>query len=239
MDPFTSIVHAGGRQSVLVQTVGHDNTWVYGVEFPFSDKVAFRNVGMLDEYVTLYDIIVSNQLVKNGQILEMDDPPSLIGGRTPNSKDVGFAHDVRCGMGGSTAFVELGGKIISAVDSADLATSSYQLNHCTTVVTADIGSSKAIRAMHEAQREHNCQPLCCAGFPCQPLSRQGLRKGAADPRSGTLLSILTAARLLHVCALALEWVPESGQDRHVQDVLQRFAELDGFNMTQSLLHLNP
>ena len=83
MDPFTSTVHAGGRQSVLVQTAGHDNTWVYGVEFPFSHKVAFRNVGMLDEYVTLYDIIVSNQLVKNCQILEVDDPPSLIGGIRP------------------------------------------------------------------------------------------------------------------------------------------------------------
>ncbi len=239
MDPFTSIVHTGGRQSVLVQMVGFDNTWVYGVEIPFNHRVAFQNVGMLDEYVTLYDILVSDQFVKNHQVLEVDGLSSLIGSRPPKSHDVGFAHDVCCGMGGfGTAFVEMGGKIISAVDSADLATSAYQLNHSTTVVKADIGTSIAIRAMHSAQRAHDCQPLCCAGFPCQPLSRQGLRKGAADPRSGTLLSILNAARLLHVCALVLECVPEAGQDRHVQEVLRRFVELDGFNMTQTVLHLH-
>ncbi len=239
MDPFTSVVQTGGRQSVLVKTMGNDDTWVYGVEVPHCHKVAFRNVGMSDEFVTLYDVVVSDRLVRNCQVLDMDDLSSLFGNRPPNKFDFQYAHDVCCGMGGfGTAFVQIGGKIISAVDSADLAISSYRLNHDTTVVHADVGSSCAVRTMHEAQREHDCQALLCAGFPCQPLSRQGLRRGAADPRSGTLPSILVAARLLNVCALVLECVPEASHDKHVQDQSRRYASQDGFNLVQSILHLH-
>ena len=239
MDPFTSVVHAGSRQSLLVRTTGFDDAWVYGVEIPHCQKVAFRNVGKIDEFVTLYDIIVSDQLVRDCQVLDSDDLSSLFSNRPPNKLDFQYAHDVCCGMGGfGTAFVQVGGKIIGAVDSADLAISAYRLNHDTTFVHADVGSFCAVRAMHEAQREHDCQALLCAGFPCQPLSRQGLRRGAADPRSGTLLSILVAARLLNVCALVLECVPEAFHDKHVQQILRSFARSDGFHMVQSILHLH-
>lgn len=238
MDPPTPMVHTDGRHSVLVKTMGHDDAWVYGMECSHSLQVAFRNEGMLDEYVTLYDITVSKRMVRNCQVLEVDDHSCLLGSRTPKIDDFKHAHDVCCGMGGfGTAFVQLGGKIISAVDSADLAIASYRLNHHTALITADIGSTFAVRAMHVAQRAQDCQALLCAGFPCQPLSRQGLRRGAADPRSDTLPSILKAAHLLNVCAVILECVPEAAHAKHVQDQIRQFASQDGFDVVQSTLHL--
>lgn len=239
MDLFTPVGQSTGRCSLLVEQLGRDSAWVYGSEIPFGTKVQFRYEGISEQYMTLYDVLATNTQVNEFWVLELDDQSSLCNSRTPGKCDFRYAHDACCGVGGfGTAFEFLGGKVVSAIDRAVLAANSYKQNHATTVICEDLGTSRAIHAMHCAQLDFQCQPLMLAGFPCQPLSRQGLRKGHADPRSATLGYILHAARLLHVCAIVLECVSEALRDPHTQHVLQRFACLDGFDLSQTVLQLH-
>ena len=60
---------------------------------------------------------------------------------------------------------------------------------------------------------------CCTfvmGFPCQPLSSQGLQLGQLDPRSKVFWAGLKLAFLANAQALSLERVPGAATDRDIQ-----------------------
>ena len=229
----------GSRCSLLVNISQMDQHCFWGSEIPYGSMVAFQHEGWLDDVVTLYDVVKSGKQDPHAIWLTLDSHSSILGHHNPQMDDFKFAHDVCCGLGGfSSAFHFLGGQVISAVDSASLAVEAYACNHPCKTFCADIRSSQTVRLMHQEQLKAGCQPLLTAGFPCQPFSRQGLQKGLQDPRGQILPAILKAAKLLHVCGVLLECVPDVLSNADIQHLLYCFALDHGFRIQQFVLHLH-
>lgn len=153
--------------------------------------------------------------------------------------DLGFIHDVCCGLGGfSTALEFLGCSVVTAVDFCELAASAYRLNHQHPMLVGDIGSTEVVYQMHQAQNALNRQPVLGTGFPCQPLSRQGAQMRQRDQRSKTLPDVLESAHLLGSVGLFLECVPEAMTDDATQHQIKEYATEHGCDIFQRVLHLH-
>lgn len=100
----------GSRNSMCVKMVGFSSCHHIGKEVPFGTGVAFQHAGVLDsEYVTLYDVRKSNQVVEDHIVLQLDDSSSCLAIYPPKFSDLTYAHDTCAGIGGfSTAFSFLG-----------------------------------------------------------------------------------------------------------------------------------
>ena len=80
--------------------------------------------------------------------------------------------------------------------------------------------------------------MLLAGFPCQPLSRQGSQLRSEDSRSLTLPAILRAAALLRSSCVLLECVTEALTDPSTQAYIREFCALYGYSLDQACLHLH-
>ena len=81
---------------------------------------------------------------------------------------------------------------------------------------------------------------CCTfvmGFPCQPLSSQGLQLGQLDPRSRVFWAGLKIAFLANAQALILECVPGAANDHDIQPGIKSIAEVMDFNICSNILSL--
>ena len=237
----TSFLNApvGQKVSLLVEIKGSDDFFSLGFESPFGEPVAFLHEGERYEgMVTLYDVKHTGVKHLDSWILEVDGYKPLRS--TPlDISDMGYVHDVCCGLGGfSTAFQHLGVSVVSAVDSCELAVQAFQLNHSCPTICGDIASVDVLVRMHTCQLVCGRRPVISAGFPCQPLSRQGAQLRQWDQRSKTLGSILRAAHLLRSTGLFLECVQEALSDDATQRQLQEFANMHGFAVFQRVLHLS-
>ena len=238
-DASISSLPAGSRCSLLVNVLQIEQHCVWGKEMPQGSLVAFQHEGWLDDLVTLYDVEKSGLTNGHAIWLNIDSESCILGHKHHQIDDMKYAHDVCCGLGGfSSAFHFVGGKVVSAIDFAELAVHAYSYIHHCEPLCADIRLPQTVRSMHQAQLAERCQPLLTAGFPCQPFSRQGQKKGLEDPRSQTLPAILKAAQLLHVCGILLECVPEVQSNADIQHLLRAFASENGFRFQQFVLHLH-
>lgn len=232
-------VPAGTKMSLLVDVIGADSEFTFGLESPFGSKVAFIHAGVNYEgRMALYDITTTGVQHADSWILQINAFQPLRS--TPfGLNSLGYFHDVCCGLGGfSTAFEQLGCPIVTAVDSCELAVRAYQLNHSSHVICGDISSVGVLYQMHQCQLDLELNPAIAAGFPCQPLSRQGSQMRQWDNRSKTLGAILKASYMLQSAGLFLECVPEAMTDDSTQRQLHEFCQLRNFTMSQRIMHLH-
>lgn len=102
-----------------------------------------------------------------------------------NNKDFTFI-DLFAGIGGfRIALEQLGGRCVYASEFDVSAQKSYGLNHG----VIPFGDIK-LQANKDLIPDHI--DVLCAGFPCQPFSLAGLRKGFSDQTKGTLFYDLQA-----------------------------------------------
>lgn len=229
----------GGRFNMVVdhqESIGNHH---FGFEVPFGVHVAYHYEGSVEKRMTLYNVHWASSKMGEAWLVNLDSnfPPMMH--KTVDLGDFSFAHDLCCGLGGfSTALKSVGMHPITAVDSSSLALSAFMLNHDVPSFHADVGCSDLVFKLHEQQCQKQCQPLICAGFPCQPLSIQGSQLGAADPRSGTLRALLRCAFWLQSAGLFLECVPEAMQDVSTQHSLRALASIMDFQLVQKVIHLH-
>eukprot|EP00438_Fugacium_kawagutii_P000609 Skav212034 [mRNA] locus=scaffold1285:166111:169349:+ [translate_table: standard] len=238
---YSSVVHAppDAKLSVLIQVVHQGHGWVYGQDAYTGDKVAFTYEGDVGGYMTLYLARKTSRMIDDFRVLELNSnwPPMF--SRTPQKVDLMYAHDVCAGVGGfATALSFLGGTVLTAVDFSALACEAHGLNHNTTCIQADLHDDETVMRMHVAQEAAGVQGSICAGFPCQPYSKQGDQRRELDGRSRTLPAVLRSACLLHSGCLVLECVPEVMTDGYTQRCLAEFVALTGFRLVQHVTHLH-
>ena len=225
-----------GRLDVLDRIDG----WVIGTEIWSDQTVAFKHEGCnLDSYMTLYQVIKTEDHFRDARVVLIDPMFPPIGSRLTQKQDFGFAHDVCCGLGGfATALDFLGCQVVSAVDWSSHAMETYLLNHDAMILRAAIGDVSTVYKMHCAQKQKGVQPMLLAGYPCQPFSDQGHQLGSLDVRSRTLPEVLTAAVLVRACAVVLECVPAALTNPFVQEVIHDYAAKGGFRVVQRVLDLH-
>ena len=242
MDLITSCLDwpNGSRSNILVDICSQKGSDVFGKGHCLGEPVFFQHAGQLnDTVVTLYNVVKTGAMKEDSWYLHLDELSKCFGSQNPQIGDLGYIHDVCCGLGGFSFAAEfLGMCVVSAVDISSLATQSYDLNFAPPSIHADIASFQTVVDMHEKQVRHGCHPLITAGFPCQPLSPQGLQRRHHDSRSCVLPAVLRAAICLNACGLLLECVPEAMQDLSTQSYLREYATLMGCHIFQKVLHLH-
>ena len=235
----------GTKTTVLVSIDQCVDDHLMGTEIPFGTPIAFPNLGEIGEgLMTLYNVKRSDEKLHDAWILTPDPgyPPKRHRPSVP--EDLGFFHDVCCGLGGFSTALDflhtaggVPGQVVSAVDVCPLAMSAFGLNHSAFPISGDITLSDTVYQMHVQQASAGVQPILAGGFPCQPLSCQGFQKRHMDDRSRVLPALLRAAFWLQVSGVVLECVPEAQHDIGTQTVLAEFARLMGFVIYQQVLHL--
>ena len=188
-----------------------------------------------DELVMLYDWKVSctSGLV---QLFQESDSRAV---RIPRSdySDPYKLMEVCSGLGGiSTGLAPLGFVAMTAMDINSYMCDTLRQNGHRTVLQGDLQSSMDRHRLHLAPEVY--RGTLCAGFPCQPLSRQGDQLGDKDPRSQVFTSTLKVMWEQQHCAMVLECVPGARQASWVQDQLQCLAWSMGMHFEQRILSLD-
>lgn len=124
-----------------------------------------------------------------------------VGHRFRKNEDFTFI-DLFAGIGGfRIAMEQLGGRCVFASEIDKAAKQTYGINHGV-IPFGDITCPE----IQNYIPEHF--DVLCAGFPCQPFSMAGLRRGFDDPAKGTLFyEVINIIRRAHPQIVFLENVP--------------------------------
>lgn len=133
--------------------------------------------------------------------------------------------DLFAGIGGfhhALSSPEFGGECVFASDIDDMCRSVYRTTWPDMPAERIVGDIREItmaagedRPDHEIDEAIPDHEVLCAGFPCQPFSKSGSQKGAADETRGTLFhDILAIARAKRPRFLILENVRNLAGPNH-------------------------
>ena len=151
---------------------------------------------------TFYDLLVKE--TGPHVVCEVDNRTSFYLHGSSNFNTVSI-FDICSGIGGFTMGSErLGMKTCVFIESNELACKALRSNYAAPVINGDIRDESVICKAHALRPEGFLQVTC--GFPCQPYSRQGDKRGLSDERGETLRYAIRAAWLWQADALFLECV---------------------------------
>ena len=138
--------------------------------------------------------------------------------------------DLFCGIGGfHVAAKNLGLDVIFASDIDAEARAAYRYNYGM-VPSGDITAIKA-----EDIPDHD---ILLAGFPCQPFSIIGSKRGTADPRGTLFLEILRIVRAKKPLGIVLENVKQLATAQHGAILRQILDDLRGMGYSVDWRILN-
>ena len=145
--------------------------------------------------------------------------------------------EVCAGMGGIAQGLEaVGFSRVAAMDCNPLMCETLKRNGTPWVVLGDVLVEADRATLHMTPSPLRC--LIASGFPCQPLSSQGDRKGQADLRSRPFFGVLKLAWEQQCSALLLENVKGAMEANYIQEGLQRLSWSLGMDLVQSVLNLD-
>lgn len=177
----------GKRGNIMVDQVEVFGRFMIGQEVPFGHSVAFQHVGSWNHRMVLYDVQKTGVKMGSAWLVDFASNLGPLGVRNPNKCDLGYAHDVLCGLGGfSVACDHLSIEVVSAVDTNSLAVEAFGLNHDTPVVAANIELPSTVHRMHELQIAKDAETL----FVPVVLEYLGVRSFHLPPASWTYATFL-------------------------------------------------
>ena len=214
----------GCRSNVLVDVITKTDDYIVCRDVPFGSSLVVQFGGHMDQRMMLYQATKLGCKHDQHEIFALDPKYDPLPVNIPRELDFLSSHDVLCGLGGfSSSFSFLSMSVITAVDWNCLASVSYQMNHTTSFLLADIDPHDTVYKMHQAQNAAGCQPVLAAGIPV---------------RSRTLPAVLRAAYWLNTAGLLLECAPEAAHDFSTQAAIREYAQLRGCDIFQKVLHLH-
>lgn len=139
--------------------------------------------------------------------------------------------DLFAGIGGfHLALSNLGAKCVMACEIDETARNIYNLNHQPSLMENDITQVK----MHDIP-DHD---ILCAGFPCQPFSQAGFKKGFDDTRGTLFFNILEILKHKRPKAFFLENVRhlKNHDDGKTFSIIERKIKAIGYSFHSYIVH---
>lgn len=147
-----------------------------------------------------------------------------------NQNKLGTYVDLFCGIGGfHIAANSLGLDCVFACDIDANVRTAYQANYGIT----PFGDITSVDAKNIPDHD-----LLCAGFPCQPFSIIGSRKGFGDPRGGMFKEILRVIKVKRPKAILLENVKQLSamQEGKVLASIKSDIQMQGYYVDSKVLN---
>ena len=131
------------------------------------------------------------------------------------------------GMGGiGRASMFLGSPVRAALDFSSLACGHLRRNFSFPVLCGSVTDDEMLFLFQTASSPEPC--IHTVGFPCQPFSRQGDRRGLSDSRVQALWGSLRSMYLCQAVAGVLECVVGAGRHEELQRCLAEFCARMGW-----------
>lgn len=136
--------------------------------------------------------------------------------------------DLFCGIGSfHYSFKKLGWECVMSCDKNKDARNTYETNY----------NMKPLGDIYDIQLENiPAHDILCAGFPCQPFSNAGRRKGFEDNRGGLIFRVQEIVNYHNPKVLILENVAglaTHNKGKTLQDILSLFEK--DYNLTYKIL----
>ena len=183
--------------------------------------------------------MIYNWQVSSLQPITLSETPTSQVVPIPLDSDITYlAYKEACAGIGGIGFGAnlLGMQSLASMDLNYDAVTIMQKNKVPNALVGDIQNPADRWVLHTTPYPARCWLM--SGFPCQPLSAQGDRKGALDARSGPFFAMVKLAWEQQMSGLLLECVPNAGQAPYVQDALQKLAYSLGMELVQTTLQLH-
>ena len=144
--------------------------------------------------------------------------------------------EICAGLGGiALGSRRTGIRPLAHLDCNGLACSTLRNNGAEHVIEGNVCDHGCIAQLHMASCPH--RSLLAVGFPCQPFSLQGDRKGEWDPRTSAFWGSLRACWHLQASAMIMECVASVLQHPFIVQALHKLAALMGFQVKMITLRL--
>ena len=134
------------------------------------------------------------------------------------------------------AAAQLGLQCLACIDVNEAAIMTLKNNTAPNPLLGDLNQPLDRLRFHRTPRASRC--TMAAGFPCQPLSRQGDGRGNLDSRSEAFYSSLKSFWEQQGEILLLECVPQAHDAQYVQQALQKLGASMNKNLVQGKLNLH-
>lgn len=145
--------------------------------------------------------------------------------------------EICAGVGGiSQGLHALNFHTVAFMDCNAFMCQALERNYTGKVIHGDITKPSDRQILHNTPGPVRCMITC--GFPCQPISSQGDRKGEADERTKPFYGAVKACWEQQATAILLECVPGALEAWYVQKEIQKLAWSLGMQMQQRILTLS-
>ena len=203
MDPQLGGLQAGSRVSLvaLVDGIAGGTMTCTGLSPRQCFELVVQSPLALGKY-TFYGLVVKK--LGASIVCEVDSNTKCF---RHGSKffDTVSVFDICSGIGGFTMGSDrVGMQTCAFIESNELACKALRSNYSAPVLQGDISDESVVCKAHALRPDGYLQVTC--GFPCQPYSRQGDKRGLSDDRGETLRYAIRAAWLWQAEAIFLECV---------------------------------
>ena len=145
---------------------------------------------------------------------------------------------VELGAGGgfmSVGFKAAGFQILAGIDKNTRFAPTYHENDLGAFIPGNIGDPVVVQKILQLGGQN---ATILSGIACQPYSTAGDQKGGKDERSSSLPFTLDCAWKIQSPLVVIECTPKAMTDEFVQSTLKTFCHQCGYQMAQTILHLD-
>lgn len=187
------------------------------------------------EKVMLYDARVA---FSDKAVLMVEDTTKVVAIPDDDVMNHLLVKEACAGIGGfSQGLSQAGFQTVAFLDNKLLACSVLKMNYKVPILCGDLLRGQDRHWLHSTPEPYRCTITC--GFPCQPLSVQGDRKGERDSRSIPFrFFALKTFWEQQGAALLMERVPNAFRASYVQKALQQLSWSMGMEIYQKILALD-
>lgn len=236
VEPHLADLDVGTRCSVVVNIEWKDQDhWVLGETVHRRQKIWIRHGidHLEDTKVTFLDVVI----VKAGPVpsAEMDGMSFHFPRKVLTPEVLCQVVETCTGLGAlGKGAIDAGFKVMVQNEIRSEICDFLELQQGPVIVRGDIGETATVATI---LRHAPSAGVLTAGVSCQPFSKLGDRRGAADDRSNCLPKVLRAAYLMQSSIVVLECVADVTKFPAFEECIRAFCRDSGFHYERVLLEL--